>query len=170
MKVFEAGHEESVRVWLDQGFEKAAERALLATGNRLVATIQNEIIPKEEPKPVDRGIYRAAWRAKKIKGGAEVYNTAPHAVFIEYGVRAQNVKIGPAMINALEQWVMRKGIASKKEARSVAYAIAMSMKKKGIFNRGGRGGLRILDKALDRLGDFLNKEFQVEIRREFEKR
>jgi len=168
-KVFDASRPEEIRHWLEAGFEKAAERAVLATAARLISHIQNDVIPKEDPKPVDRGLYRAGWRMKAIRKGAEVYNTVPHAPIIEYGARAQNIKIGRVMIDALERWVIRKGIAGKADARGVAFAIANSLKKKGIFNRGGPGGLRILEKALVKLGDFLSREFPVEIRREFEK-
>lgn len=174
-RVFDASQHEEVRKWLDRGFEKAAERAMVAAAAKLVSTIQNEIIPKEDPQPVDRGLYRAGWRFKKIPKGAEVFNAVPHAPIVEYGARAANVKVGRAMINALTAWVLRKGIvsgkgkAAKNEARQVAFAIANSMRKKGIFNRNGKEGLRILEKALERLGDFLSEEFPAEIRREFEK-
>lgn len=163
---FDIHEHPKVKQWLDKGFEKAAERAMLATAVKLVAHIQTEIIPNLKPQPVDRGMYKAAWRYKKIKGGAEVYNTAPHAPLIEYGVRAANVKPGRAMIDALAAWVKRKGISKDKaEARQIAFAIALSMKKKGIFD-GGKG-LRVLEKAVKKLGDFLNTEFRAEVAREF---
>jgi len=172
-KVFDISQNEEVKRYLDQGFEKAAEQALVACGVRLVSVIQNEIIPAEDPQPVDRGIYRSAWRSKRIKGGAEVFNTSPQGPIIERGARAENIKIGRAMIDALASWVQRKGLVkgkghdAKAEARSVAFAIANAMKTKGIFNRGGQKGLRILDKAVAKLGDFVNEEFATEIAREF---
>jgi len=169
MKVFDASRPDEVRHWLHSGFEKAADRAMVATALRLVSHIQNEVIPKEDPKPVDRGVYRAGWRSKQVSRGAEVFNTVAWASIIEFGVRAGNVKIGRAMIDALSKWVERKGIAGKADSRGVAFAIANSMKKKGIFNRGGRNGLRVLEKALTRLGEFATAEFIVEVRREFEK-
>ena len=76
MKVFDSAQSEDVRQWLDKGFKAAAERAMLSTATRLVAHIQNEVIPKEDPKPVDRGVYRAGWRMKRISGGAEVIGRA----------------------------------------------------------------------------------------------
>lgn len=164
--IFNAADSEEIRQWLDRGFEKAAQRAIVSTAARLVSYIQNEVIPKEDPSPVDKGLFRGAWRFRGTPGGSEVWNTAPHAPMIEYGVRAENVKIGRAMIDALSSWVVRKGLAGPAEARGMAFAIANNMKKKGIFNRDGKKGLRILEKSVAKLGDFFAKEFKAEIDRE----
>lgn len=59
---FDIHEHPKVKQWLDKGFEKAAERAMLATAVKLVAHIQTEIIPNLKPQPVDRGMYKAAWR------------------------------------------------------------------------------------------------------------
>ena len=167
---FDVSQAPEVARWLEKGFEKAGERAMVATAARLVAHIQNEIIPNLEPPPVDRGLYRAGWRHKAVKGGAEVYNSTPHAPFIEHGVRAENVKVGRRMIDALAAWVLRKGIAgkgrgAKAEARQIAWAIAMKMKERGIFARGK--GFRVLEKAVAHVGRFLDEEFKREVAREF---
>lgn len=171
---FDISQHAEVSKYLDKGFENAAKRAMLATANRVVGVILTEVIPGLNPQPVDKGMYRAGWRAKKVTGGAEVYNNTPHAPIIEYGARAENIKVGKAMIDALTKWVIRKGIVgkgkgAKDQARSVAFAIANSMKKKGIFNRDGKQGLHVLDKALERVGDFVSEEFANEMKREFEK-
>jgi len=143
----------------------AGERGLLSAAIRTVAHIQTEVIPREPRIPVDRGIYRAGWRAVKIPKGAMVINTVPHAVLIEYGVRASNVKAGRKMIEALTAWVKRKGFGGKKgaDAASIAWAIAMSMKKKGIFD-GGKG-LHILGKASKKIPQFIDEEIGREIGR-----
>jgi len=97
----------------------------------------------------------------------EIYNTAPHAPFIEYGVRAANVKPGTAMITALVKWVKRHGMASDdQEATVIAWKIVKSMQKRGIFNRGGTSGLGILKKALLKL-DWIQEEVDREIEKEF---
>jgi len=172
-KVFDASRPEEVERWLNKGFAKASERAMLGTAARLVAYITTEVIPAEQPQPVDRGMYRAGWRFKRIKGGAEVFNSTPQAPIIEWGARSSNIKVGRAMINALTAWVKRKGIVKGRgkdandEARSMAFAIANSMKRKGIFNRGGKNGLRILEKSLGRVSKFLSEEFKREVKREF---
>lgn len=170
---FDISQSPEVKKYLDTKFKKAAERAMLATANRIVNHIQTVIIPGFAQPPVDKGMYRAAWRAKKSPNGAEVYNNSPQASHIEYGVRAENVKIGRAMIDALTKWVLRKGIVTGKgksaqaDARGMAFAIANSMKKRGIFNRDGKRGLQVLKTALERTGDFVNEEFATEIKREF---
>lgn len=127
--------------------------ALFSSAIRGVQVIQTQIIPAVQPRPVDRGVYRAGWRyAVLLEGdtvvGGEIFNNEPVAAFIEKGVRAENVKVGRAMIDALAEWVLRKGIVKKKvtkkrtaekvasEARSAAWAIALSMKKHGIFAHG----------------------------------
>lgn len=90
--------------------QKAMDRAVLSTAQRVVQHIQVVIIPGQPRQPVDRGVYKAAWRAKAVKGGAIVYNSSPQAPLIEYGVRATNVKIGRKMIKALAEWARRKGL------------------------------------------------------------
>lgn len=164
--------------WLDKAnasVQAAVQRGLLSAGLRTVSYIVNELIPRERRVPVDRGIYRAGWRATKIPGGVYVHNVAPHANFIEHGVPAENVKPGKAMIDALTEWVKRKGIVKPKgksagakaaldlEARNVAFAIAMSMKQNGIFNKGG--GLHILSKAKWKIPEFVRAEVAAEIKR-----
>ena len=79
----------------------AALRGLASAAQRGLQLVQAEIIPSRSPQPVDRGVYRAGWRAVKIKDGYAVENLEPHAAFVEYGVRASNVKPGRAMIAAL---------------------------------------------------------------------
>lgn len=144
---------------LEADVRKTILAGLLSAGYRLVSHIQNVVIPNEPRIPVDRGIYRAGWRVLPIPNGAYVHNTTPYAGIIEEGVKGENVKPGKAMIDALTVWVLRKGLVKKKgrgvsanaaaeqEARAVAWAIAMSMQKKGIFDKGQ--GLHILKKATD---------------------
>jgi hypothetical protein len=148
----------------------AAERGLEAAAHRVVETIQTEVIPREERIPVDRGIYRAGWRARKTEGGALVYNNSPHAPFIEDGVVGSKVKPGRKMIDALAAWVRRKGLtggARKEEkiaeSRRIAFAIAKSMQAKGIFN--GGQGLKILEKGMRRAKEFMEEEVKAEIER-----
>lgn len=167
MKVFDAERSGEVRIWVEQGFDHVAKRAIVATAMKVVSVIQTEIIPMEDPQPVDRGLYRAGWRFKKTGDGVEVFNTVPHAPMIEWGVRAENVKIGRVMIDALEKWVIRKGIGDSKSARGIAFAIANKMKQRGVFNREGKKGLRILEKAVKKIPRFLDDMFRAELRREF---
>lgn len=151
--------------WLQTRSESAVKNALYGTAMAIVSKILNEIIPAEPRQPVDIGTYRAGWKFKKIPNGAMVYNSVPHAIIIERGVRASNVKPGRAMHQAITQWLIFKKICDLDEAPSMAWAVMMNMKKKGIFNEGK--GLRILEKAMKSFGDLLDREFKIQFRRAF---
>ena len=135
-------------------FRQAAGRALYSAALRGISKIQTELILAASPSPVDRGLYRAGWRAEPYLsgselGGADIYNVEAHAAFIERGVRPANVKIGSAMLAALAEWAKRKGLdgaGTARGARQVAWAIARSMKRRGIFK--GGTGLRVLEKLM----------------------
>ena len=158
-KYFEGVIGPELRVAALRGLRRAAVRGL--------QMIVVKIIPGQQP-PVDRGTYRAGWKIESIPEGVALYNDEAHAAHIEWGVRAQNVRIGRAMLTALVEWVRRKGIAKKGEdPESVAWAIARSMQKHGIFNRYPGGGLQILKQLVDLwLGDFAREEVAREISRE----
>jgi hypothetical protein len=183
---FDISEAEEVARHLGFSIDKAAKRAVLSLALRIVQHITTYVIPRENPQPVDRGAFRAGWRAKRDPDGATVKNTLPYAAVIEYGARAENVKVGKAMIDALTAWVLRKGIgltrnppsrpltkkqmkfAREWQARKVAWAIAMGMLKKGIFNREDeRGGLRVLEKALKISKHAFADELRREIEREY---
>ncbi len=144
---------------------------------RVLQHITTVVIPAEPRQPVDRGAYRAAWKVKKEPDGATITNTLPYAAVIEYGARAENIKIGRAMIDALAAWVLRKGLVGKggrgkaakasaqKEAVGMAWAIAKKMKKRGIYN-GGKG-LRVLEKAMTIVKTAFADELKREIEREY---
>lgn len=146
--------------------DKIAARAVLSTAHRVVQKITTVTIPAEPRPPIDRRLYAAGWVAKPVSGGAMIQNTVPYASIIEYGARAENIKIGRAMIDALEAWAKRKGIGKNEMTpRQVAWAVAKAMKKRGIYN-GGKG-LRILEKALRGVELFFAEELKREIEREF---
>lgn len=160
---------------LDKKMREAAERGLLSAAVRLQGHVVNVVIPAEKRIPVDRGVYRAGWRVRRIPGGALLYNAVPYASIVEHGARASNIKIGRKMIEALTEWVRRKGIGggtaksgrprklSLDDARPIAWAIATSMKKRGIFNDGK--GLGILAKANRMVSGFVDEEVKRELRR-----
>lgn len=150
----------------------ATDRGLLSAVKRVQALIVSEIIPAESPPPVDIGTYKAGWeqRPEKIEHGWMIKNTAPHAPIIENGARASRIKIGRAMIDALTEWVVRKGLVPKakksgalSEASGIAWAIAKAMQKRGIFNRDGKG-LRIAEKATKRAPDIVREEVARELK------
>lgn len=130
---------------LGQEMKAAAYQGLVAAGARGLQVLLLEILPKRVPQPVDRGLYRAGWKLKIGPDYVEIYNDEPVASIIEEGARAANIKVGAAMLQALALWALRKGFASNpKEALSMAWAVARTMQKRGIFNRNGQQGLGIL--------------------------
>jgi hypothetical protein len=173
---------DKVGQWLEEGIHGGVQRGLLSAGLRLLGVIQNELIPAEKPPPIFDGAYRAAWRVDTVEGGVEVVNDMPYASVIERGARAENIKIGRAMIDALTEWARRKGLTghapgkraspeARAQARQIAWAIARSMQGtdkvegKGIFNRDGEQGLHIARKAARRVADFVGEEIRREVKR-----
>jgi hypothetical protein len=139
--------------------------ALAVAGCKLAATrclaaIQTIIIPSRNPPPVDRGIYRAGWKVEPLPNGAAYYNDSPIAAIVEFGARAANIKIGRKLLAALAEWVVRKGIGSKEESLSIAWAIAQKAKAgRGFHNQKPGGGLRIGKECDERFAErYMNEE------------
>lgn len=184
MKIEISQHEEFVK-YLKMGLDKSVHNALLSTATHLVQHINVDVIPNTKPfQPVDRGTYRAGWRVVPGMKVIRIINSVPQSVFIEDGVRGENVKPGRAMLGALAAWVKRKGLdvsgakaktlASKKESLSTsanpymqaAWAIAMSMKKKGIFAGSATpSGYKILKRALLKFDSYFAEEMEREMKR-----
>lgn len=149
--------------------------AMEAAGRRTVVHLQTEVIAQAQPHPpVDRGLFRAGWHLHRHARGIVIYNITPgnYGPIIDRGARAANIKVGRKMIDALAGWAKRKGLnpdgpgerlrgkrrPGVEAYRGVAWAIAMRMKKRGIFN-GGKG-LRILEKAALAFPRFLHDEIR----------
>jgi hypothetical protein len=161
---------------------RAAFGGLVSAAHAIVQMIDSQIIPSFGARmPVDRGAYRAGFRVlpERAEGKVVIHNVSPHAVFIEEGVRAENVKIGRKMIKALAEWVRRKGIggkvvtskggrsrvvkASAAEATSIAWSIAKSMQANGIFAKGQ--GLHVMRRAEAHMPAIVRREVSAELRR-----
>jgi hypothetical protein len=141
---------------------QAAIAGCLSAAMRGMQIIVTQIIPSRTPEPVDRRTYAAGWRAYSIPTGGVIENLEPHAPIIEDGARAENIKPGRAMLDALAEWVVRKGIAPQEEARGVAWAIARAMQRRGIFGR----GMKVLAELVERhLPKILEEEIAHEIER-----
>lgn len=153
---------------IPDAIDRGAKAGLLSAAMRIKQDIITKHIPGAQPfPPVARGTYRAAWNVRPTSPSAttdefEVYNDAPHAPMVEYGVRAGNVKPGRAMIAGLAEWASIKGIADGPQAVRVAFAIAKSMMQTGIF---GGTGLRILEKAMADAPRYIREEVVREIER-----
>jgi len=161
---------------LNKDMVKAAERGLHSAALRGVRVIKTEIIPARSPQPVDRGVFRAGWNARRVAGGSEIYNDEPHTLFVEGGVRPENVKASRAMLDALVQWIFRKGLVKQRKhgfqahgemmARQLAWAIISRMKKRGIHYRDGIPGQGILAELIEkRIGSIMDEEITRELGR-----
>ena len=151
---------------LEGKLHEAALRGVRSAGQRTVGRI-HEIVDAEPRKPVDRGTYRGAWRAVNVPEGSLVHNDSPHGSFVEDGVRAENVKPGRKMVDAIAEWVLRKGLVRDvrkadraQAARGIAWAIVQSMKRRGIF---GGTGLKILERARRDVPRFIEEEVRREL-------
>jgi len=130
------------------GALKRRERAVLtaiARGARRGAFRGKAMLVKATP--VDQGEMRAAWKVRSfafLREMAEIDNDAPHAGVVEMGARPH--KVSREGIEALTAWVWRHrkslglvtasgrargGEAAKAKARSIAWAIAKKIEKRG---------------------------------------
>lgn len=110
---------------------KTIQLSLRVDAPRIVQQIIDETVPHP---PVDRGTYRRTWKVANVPGGAVLYNPTKYAGIIEYG-RQPGTGIGREGIEALTGWVRRHGMQTGKKgadnARSIAFAIAASIKARG---------------------------------------
>ena len=142
MPIFDGADANKIAAYLKGELVARRKKGIHSAALLTVREIQTRIIPNLKPTPVDRGTSRAGWRAETTEDGADVVNTVPQTLFIDQGVPAASVKIGRAMITALAEWARRKGMLGKgakrgsEEGESVAWGIAMNMRKRGIFQKG----------------------------------
>lgn len=147
----------------------ASIRGVQSTAVRIVEYIKTDVIPSITPHPpFDLGFYSAGFIVWPHDTGADIINRTPYAGVIESGARAANIKVGAEMITNLAMWVKRKGIPLElrpgmdedKAATKVAFGIAESFKKNGIFRQGK--GLRIMAHAMRKLEEFATEEINTE--------
>src|SRR5258706_10382123 len=91
---------EALARYMKIALERVAVRAIHALALGMVQHVVAVVIPREPRQPVDRGAYRAAWKVKKARDGAWVFNGMPYAGVVEFGARPENVKISREMIVA----------------------------------------------------------------------
>jgi hypothetical protein len=138
---------EKANAALDAGLLSAAMRAQSVV---VTATTQK--------KKVNTGFYRLAWKAERVSGASavRVYNQAPYAGVIEYG-RRPGARMPP--VEPLARWAQRKLALPYPQARSIGFAIARSIQKKGIPASNVLGG------AIPKL----EKAFVQEVKRELDR-
>lgn len=110
-----------------------AEEAIRTTVKLHGPRIVQQLIDAEDPKPVDRAVYRRSFAADDVPHGVEFYNFAKHGPIVELGRRPG--KMPP--VDKLTDWVQRKnlvprGARNRKKARAVAFLIARKIARKGI--------------------------------------
>lgn len=77
---------------------------------------------------VDQGEYRQGWHSRRIDGGAEIGNDAPHADAIEYGRRPG--RPGPP-IEPIRRWVERKIQPPPQQLEQIAWLVQRSIHHRG---------------------------------------
>jgi len=164
---FDIGQVPQIMAAIDDGMKGKVLDGLLSAAYRLQGYIQGEYIPSLPRPPVGiRGAYKAGWKVKPLSDGALLFNDVPYAPMIEQGVRPGATHIGRAMIDAIERWVRfralgghsetrttRAGVtkrtwkkATDSERRSIAWAIAKSIVKRGLWQPRGIRALEAADK------------------------
>jgi hypothetical protein len=149
---------------LASAYPNAARKGLLSAAMRITRDLQSD-----PSIPRDRGTLRSGWRCQKLSDGAEIINVAPHFPFVENSVHAERIKVGRKMIAALEEWAKRKKLTlTMKKAgpmtyRAIAWAIAMKMKVRGIFN--APFGLHPLETTMNtRAKGYAKEEIEREVK------
>jgi hypothetical protein len=133
-------------------FRKRMDRALYRAAQR-----GRRLLMQRSPVGVG-ATFRSAWSEPRElpdgKLGYEVVNDSPHAAIVEYGSR-------PHMppVDAIALWVQRKFQMSEAQARKVAWAVAMSIKKNGTKPHHVAGG------AEAELKQIVHEEVMRELRR-----
>lgn len=125
----------------------ATLRACYAAALRGRTIIMDTIGATAPYPPVDRGVFRASFRAERAPDGATLFSDAPHAAFIEYGCRPHWAPIGP-----LIEWVKRKKLAKGSEAYGIARAIQIAIARRGMKPR------KVVVRSLDRISQALHEE------------
>ena len=106
------------------------QRALKAGGTAVVRMLKAKTLALSV---WDRGKIYRGWRSKALPKKLTVFNTEEHLLYVEGGRRA-GARMPP--ITPIMHWVFRHlGVDNVKEAKSIAFAIAKSIAKKGIQAR-----------------------------------
>lgn len=146
---------------LFKSFGVAQRKGLISAAMKGQSWIVSNLLPTLSPPPFDMGAFRAGWNIKPTETGAIIFNPVPHAVFINFGVPAENVRVtGPMLV----EWVRRKGFVDGDEnPLQVAWRVAMAVRRKGLFMD---PQYRITERAVN---EFLIEEVPRQIAAELQK-
>lgn len=124
---------------------RARHAVLVSCRTDGMRVLMEEVERAKPYPPVDRGMYRRAWRALQTPQGAMLSNSLPYASIIELGRRAGRPMPPVALI---VEWVRRKKLIAKappgkgsakkrreRATRGLGYVIARSIARKGIQGR-----------------------------------
>jgi hypothetical protein len=114
-----------------RGIPPACHAAMVSAVRRTVkqrgrVIVDQEINATRPYPPVDRGSYRRSWHVIDIPNGVRIASTSPYASVIDHGRRPGSW----SNIQALTTWVKRHGMDG--DPRSIAFAIAAAIKKRGL--------------------------------------
>jgi len=126
---------------MSKGMKKAALKGALSGALRAVPIIQRATL---KAKAVNTGAFMRGWRARRHKLGAEVYNTAPHAAYVEEG-RRPGARMPPP--DVIAKWSKRVKIRlGRGKARisreTMGFLIARAIAKRGIKGKHVRDSAR----------------------------
>jgi len=117
---------------LRQRFAADAQKLREAALEAALRGVPAAVAATDDEGLVDAGVFKNSWKAEANSDGAELRNDAPYAPAIEHGRRPG--RPGPPYGPILE-WVRSKlvlnGVVAPEEAESVAYAIRLSIHRKG---------------------------------------
>lgn len=122
------------------GVRPAAMKACYAAALRGRTIVVATIGATTPYPPVDRGVFRASFKAERAPDGATLFSDAPHAAFVEYGCRPHWAPLAPLLA-----WVKRRGLAKKGEAYGVARAIQVAIARRGMKPR------KVVARSLDQI-------------------
>lgn len=132
-------------------YNTAMSRAMTSTAMRARAVMVAETDTK---RVVNTGFYRRAWKAEQLANYTiRVFNDATYAGVIEKGRRVGTMP----PVEPLARWAQRKFRIPYSKARGVGFAIARSIKRRGLPAR------NVLEDAKPKLRQAMNEEFTREI-------
>jgi len=142
----------------------AMDRAMLSAALRCVPIMQTRTrrAPASNPSGIsvggafNYGDYLRAWKAVPIPRGARLLNDRRYASVIEEGRRPGATR--PPIL-ALTHWAQRRLGVSAEDAKKIAFAVANSIKSRGLLPR------RVLGSAMPELWAAANAEIVRELRR-----
>jgi len=138
-----------------RGVRAGAARCILLMEQRTMSAPPAS--PRGTVGAFNTGGYMRSWRSEGLSFGARVYNLQPYSGVVDLGrrpgvgVSRQGIELG------LMPWAKRKLGLTDSQARSVAWAIATAIKKRGLLPR------RVMTGGLDAMERLVVEEVEHEL-------